>query len=800
MKFSEKWLRTWVDLDIDSNTLVEDLSLAGLEVDGVEKADNFTQVFVAEILEASKHPEADKLQVCKVSDGTEEFNVVCGAPNARAGLKTAFAKVGAKLGEDIKIKKAKLRGVESCGMLCSEAELGISQESAGIIELPQDAPLGLDLAEYFDIKDDFIIDVDLTPNRADCLSIRGLAREAGAIHSVDFKDIEIEEIEAQISDKFPIEVEAKALSANPLFLGRVIKGVDIQAKTPLKIQQRLAASGIRSIDPIVDITNYVMIELGQPMHAYDLASLEDKVLIRYAKAGEKLTLLDGKELQLSDDDLVICDAKKPLALAGIMGGEFSGCDTSTQDVLLEVAFFDPLHLAGKARKYGLHTDASHRFERGVDYGFAQKAMQRATGLILEICGGKAGEVVSVKSEQNLPKRENIKLRKSRIEKILAFSFADADVVRILETLSLKVAVLEQSPTDTIWSVEVPTFRFDLSLEIDLIEEIARIYGYDNLPIKAPVAQMQMIGGDDSKLDKTRVFYNLAAQGFQESISFTFIDEELAEYFAPDDAQPIVLENPISADLAFMRPSLLPSLLKVILYNQNRQHKEMKFFEEGLKFVKKVNGALEQTSSLALAIAGVNLNSSWREKGRSVDFFDLKQVLENLFALGNNSSEYRFEAMEHKSLHPGQTAAIFKADKQIGWIGKLHPSLAKKLGIKLDVILAEIEFDEFLQGKKIAYKSVSKMPEVKRDFAFILDKDISADYVKQAIYEISDDLLQSMNIFDLYAGEEIGAGKKSLAFSLSWQSNTETLSEEVINSMHTKIISHLQDKHGFVLRS
>ena len=552
MKFSEQWLRSWTNPDVDRDTLVAKLSMVGLEVDSVTPvAGAFHGVVVGEILSAEQHPDADKLRVCQVSNGSETFQVVCGAPNARPGIKVPFAMIGAELGDDFKIKKAKLRGVESFGMLCSAAELKTSEDHSGLLELAADAPVGMDVRKYLGL-DDVVIEIGLTPNRGDCLSLAGLAREVGAIYGSDVQPVAIEPVAASHDDTRPVELLAP--QACPRYLGRVIRNVDLSRPTPLWMVERLRRSDIRSIDPAVDVTNYVMLELGQPMHAFDLAEIRGGIRVRMAEEGEKLVLLDGQEATLTADTLVIADHERPLAIAGVMGGEHSGVGAETRDLFLESAYFDPIALAGKARGYGLHTDASHRFERGVDFELARKAMERATALLLEIVGGVAGPVVEAVSEADLPKREAVTLRQERITQMLGLELEPALVERLLNSLGLTVSASGEGA----WEVRVPSHRFDISLEVDLIEELGRLYGYDRLPVRYPQARLAPQARSEARAELPALRRLLVARGYQEAITYSFIDPKLFALFNPEET-PLVLANPISADMAAMRASLWPGL-------------------------------------------------------------------------------------------------------------------------------------------------------------------------------------------------------------------------------------------------
>lgn len=796
MKFSEKWLREWVNPTLDSASLEEQLSLAGLEVDSREAAAGvFSGVVIGEILTAEPHPNADKLQVCQVSDGTETHQVVCGAPNARAGLKTAFARIDAVLPGDFKIKKAKLRQVESCGMLSSEQELGLSDSHDGIMELPADAPVGADLRDYLQL-DDFLFDVDLTPNRSDCLSIAGLAREVGVLNRVPVTQPVLNKIAPQIDDQPRITLDAPV--ACPRYLGRIIRDVNIKAITPLWMQEKLRRSGIRSIDPVVDITNFVMLELGQPMHAFDLAEIAGGICVRMAKPEEKITLLDGSELTLKPETLVIADDNKALALAGIMGGEHSGCTANTRDVLLEVAYFDPLSLAGKAREYGLHTDASHRFERGVDFKLQQRAMERATELLLEITGGRPGPVTEAVSEQHLPVRQPVTLRKNRLEKLLAIRLPDTEVADILTRLGLEV-----TDTGEAWETQVPSYRFDISIEEDLIEEVARVYGYDNLPVKAPSANLLIQSRPEGEISLRQIRSLLSARGYQEAITYSFIDPRWSQTFDPEN-QPIALANPISADLAVMRTSLLPGLAKALSHNQKRQQPRVRLFESGLRFIKQGEATLQEPM-LAGLISGSRQLEAWTNKAEAVDFYDIKGDFEALIALGRKPDQWQFRPGNHPALHPGQSAEILhlSADghwQSAGWIGALHPQLMKTLDIRGNALVFEVKLSSLMSGKVQRFGSLSRFPEMRRDLALLVDESVAVGALLQEAQNQGGEWLQKVTLFDVYQGQGIPEGKKSLALGLTWQHPSRTLTDEEINTQVNQVVTAFSQGFAAELRS
>jgi phenylalanyl-tRNA synthetase beta chain len=792
MKFSEQWLREWVNPSITTDELESLLSLSGLEVDGVEKAaDDFSGVVVGEIISAEQHPNADKLQVCTVSDGNENIQVVCGASNARAGLKTAFAKVGAVLPGNFKIKKAKLRQVESFGMLCAEDELGISEDHGGIMELAADAPVGADLREYLNL-DDTILEVDLTPNRSDCLSIAGLAREVGVLTQTPVTVPEVAEVPVTIDQTFGIElINADAC---PRFMGRVIKGINPKATTPLWMVEKLRRSGIRSIDPVVDITSYVMIELGQPMHAYDLSTLSGGIQVRMAEQGEKLQLLDGSEVELNADTLVIADHEKAVGMAGIMGGENTKVVEGSEDIFLECAFFDPIAIAGRARSYGMHTDASHRYERGVDFQLQAKAVARATSLLLEIVGGEAGPVVEAVAEDKLPVRNDVILRPERLRQVLAMDMPAGKVDDILTRLGLVLSVEDNGA----WRAQVPSYRFDISIEADLIEEIARVYGYDNLPVKSPTMALGIESQPEAIKPIRLIRQSLAARGYQEAITFSFVEPGMSKLFDPVN-EPIALANPISAELSVMRTSLIGGLAKTVQYNQNRQQSRVRLFETGQCFIAQGEETL-QDPMLAVIATGSREPEGWTGQSDAVDFFDLKGDLEALLADSDILDQCRFEPAEHPALHPGQTAQIIRNDVVIGHIGALHPQIQKELGLKGNVYVFEMKLSALQEGVVARFESLSKYPEVRRDLAFILDETTPVAHLMSAVQEKAGENLKELRLFDVYQGKGVEEQRKSVALGLTWQDASRTLNDEEINDLVDQIVSTAQAQFGASLRS
>lgn len=791
MKFSEQWLRSWVSPQVTRDELVARLSMAGLEVDSVTPAAGaFSGVVVGEILSAEQHPDADKLRVCQVSNGSETFQVVCGAPNARPGIRIPFAMIGAVLGEDFKIKKAKLRGVESFGMLCSASELQISDDNSGLMELAADAPVGQDIRVYLGL-DDASIEVDLTPNRGDCLSIAGLAREVGALYGAEVTRPSIEAVAVVHDEVRPVEVLAP--KACPRYLGRVLRNVDLSRPTPLWMVERLRRSGIRSIDPAVDVTNYVMLELGQPMHAFDLAEINGGIRVRMAEEGEKLVLLDGQEVGLRADTLVIADHQRVLAIAGVMGGEHSGVGGKTRDLFLESAFFDTIAIAGKARSYGLHTDASHRYERGVDWQLARQAMERATALLLEIVGGEPGPIVEVVDPASLPQTAPIVLRAERISQMLGLQMESEQVERLLPALGLKATKTMVGQ----WQVEVPSHRFDISLEVDLIEELARLHGYNNLPVRYPQARLAPQANTEARAELPALRRLLVARGYQEAITYSFIDPKWFELFAPG-VQPLTLANPISMDMAAMRPSLWPGLVKALQYNLNRQQSRVRLFESGLRFIGQL-GDLKQESMLAGVATGSRLPEGWNQGRETVDFYDIKADVEALLGASGAPDEFSFVAGEHPALHPGQTARIERAGRLVGFLGALHPELGKTLGLEQPIYLFELLLTEVAEGCLPKFQELSRFPEVRRDLALIVERDTPAEMILQAIREAAGEYLTDVTLFDVYCGKGIDPQRKSLAVGLTWQHPSRTLNDEEVNATTQNILASLEERFNATLR-
>lgn len=791
MKFSEQWLRSWVSPQVSRDELVARLSMAGLEVDSVTPvAGAFSGVVVGEVLSTEQHPDADKLRVCQVSNGSETFQVVCGAPNVRPGLKIPFAMIGAELPGDFKIKKAKLRGVESFGMLCSASELQISDENAGLMELAADAPVGQDIRAYLGL-DDVVIELGLTPNRGDCLNMSGLAREVGALYAAPVTPVAISPVAPTHDEVRPVDVLAP--KACPRYLGRVVRNVDLSKPTPLWMVERLRRADVRSIDAAVDITNYVMLELGQPMHAFDLAEINGGIRVRMAEEGEKLVLLDGQEVSLRGDTLVIADHSRALAIAGVMGGEHSGVSDKTRDLFLEAAFFDTIAVAGKARSYGLHTDSSHRFERGVDWQLARQAMERATALLLEVVGGEAGPIIEAVSEADLPSVAPVILRAERIAQMLGMEMDAAEVERLLTALGLGVTSIAPGQ----WKVAVPSHRFDISLEVDLIEELGRLYGYNRLPVRYPQARLAPRARAESAVELPALRRLLVARGYQEAITYSFIDPKWFELFNPG-AKPLMLANPISNDMAAMRSSLWPGLVKALQHNLNRQQSRVRLFESGLRFVGQLEG-LKQEAMIAGVVCGKRLPEAWAHGREGVDFYDAKADVEALLGAAGALDAFSFVPGEHPALHPGQTARIERDGKLVGYLGAIHPELAKSLDLDQPVYLFELVLAEVMSGRLPTFSELSRFPEVRRDLAVLVDREVAAEAVLDTIREAAGEWLTDLRLFDVYHGKGIDPLRKSLAVGLTWQHPSRTLNDDEVNTTTQNIVTSLEGRFNATLR-
>ncbi|WP_453942249.1 phenylalanine--tRNA ligase subunit beta, partial [Acinetobacter baumannii] len=751
MKISENWLRTWVNPAIDSDTLSDQLTMLGLEVDELAPvAKPFTGVVVGEVLTVEQHPDADRLRVTTVNIGSgEPLQIVCGAPNVRAGMKAPVATIGAILPGDFKIKKGKLRGVESQGMLCGASEIDLEDKIDGLLELPDDAPVGVNIREYLKL-DDNVIDISITPNRGDCFSIRGIAREVAVINQLQMNEPEIKSVDATITDEKKVVINTDGA---PRYLGRVIKNVNVKAATPEWMEQALARSGIRTHSILVDVTNYVLMELGQPMHAFDLAKIEGTVHVRQAQPQEKLQLLNDQEVELQDDVMVIADDQKALAIAGIMGGLASSVTDDTTDIFLESAFFAPLAIAGRARRFGLHTDSSQRYERGVDFELPLIAMNRASQLIQELAGGEFGPITVVEKSDLLPKREAIELKQAQVDQLLGYKVAAEFITDALTRLGCEVTVQANGE----WSVVPPSHRYDMAIYQDLIEEVARIDGYDNIQISLPSMDVQLAKYQD-RFEIAQLRQTVVTLGYQEAISFSFADAKLEKQLNPQ-VSPLMLANPISSDLAVMRSTLLSSLIPCVQYNLNRQQSRVRFFELGLRFdYQNANSIqdLKQIPTLALVAVGSREPESWHAKPQPMDFFDFKGEVEEILAAGRVKVEY--VRSERPWLHPGQSAEILVDGQSIGYLGRLHPSLENELDLSTTWV-AELDQAAVLQSYVSNFTELSRFPSVRRDIALLISDNINVRDIQQLIEKTGGELLDSTWLFDVYTGQGVEEGKR-----------------------------------------
>ena len=792
MKISENWLRTWVNPAIDSDTLSDQLTMLGLEIDDLSPAAKaFTGVVVGEVLTVEQHPDADRLRVTTVNIGSgEPLQIVCGAPNVRVGMKAPVATIGAVLPGDFKIKKGKLRGIESQGMLCGASEIDLEDKIDGLLELPADAPVGVNIREYLEL-DDNVLDISITPNRGDCFSIRGIAREVAVINQMTAVAPEVKEVAASISDEKKVVISTEGC---PRYLGRVIKNVNTKAPTPVWMERALARSGIRQHSILVDITNYVLMELGQPLHAFDGAKVQGSVHVRQAKAAEKLVLLNEQEVELNEKVMVIADDEKALAIAGIMGGLSSSVTDETQEIFLESAFFAPLAIAGRARSFGLHTDASQRYERGVDFELPLLAMHRASQLISELAGGDFGPITVAENAAVLPTREAIELKQEQVDQLLGYTVDGEFIADALTRLGCEVTVLIEGQ----WSVVPPSHRYDMSIYQDLIEEVARIHGYDNIKISLPVIDAKLAKYQD-QFEVIQLRQSLVTLGYQEAISFSFADLKLEKQLNPS-VNPLALANPISSDLAVMRSTVLSSLIPCVQYNVNRQQGRVRFFELGLRFDYQ-NAAsihdLKQIPTLAIIATGAKTAETWHSKPKAMDFFDFKGEIEAVLAAGRVQVEY--VRSERSWLHPGQSAEILVDGQSIGYFGRLHPSLEEDLDLSVTWV-AELDQLAVLQTYVSNFTELSRFPSVRRDIAVLINDKINISEIQQLIVKTGGELLDSTWLFDVYTGQGVEEGKRSLAFALLWQHPSRTLEDAEIKSGMDNILQVLESTYQATLRA
>ena len=787
MNISTRWLREWVSPDVSDQELSEKLTMAGLEVDQIAPvAPPFEGLVVGHVVSCGKHPNADKLSLCEVDIGADEnLQIICGAPNVRQDLKVAVATVGSVLPNKLKIKRAKLRGVESNGMLCSESEMGISDSHEGIIELDSKAKIGDNVREVLDL-DDQIIELDITPNRGDCFSVLGVAREACVNYNLSLPELNFKADEKG-SRSFKSSVSNP--KECPKYLTRVIEGVDNNVPTPDWMAKKLLRASQQLHSPIVDITNYVLLELGQPMHAFDLSKINGNIDVRSAKKNEELELLNGQSANLSEDTLVIADEKSAIAIAGVIGGMGTSTLESSSEILLEAAFFEPVALSGIARSYGLHTEASLRFERGVDFNITHQAMERATELVLEICGGTASQINETLDSKLLPKLEPIQISIEKISKVLGFDLDPSWVESKFKFLDFDF----KKNKDNSWTIVPPSFRFDIRIPADIIEELARLYGYDKIPVQRLSVDANLSNAEQAKITSNELSSALVNRGYQEVITYSFISNEMHDLVDPD-AKKILLQNPISDDMAVMRSSLWSGLIDTAKSNMRRGHHNSRFFELGLCFSgTDVDG---QVQKIAGIISGNRHNLQWAGADREVDFFDAKSDVEALLNL--SKKDFKFESADHPALQMGQTAKIMKGKSHIGWLGALSPKLQKKLSMP-NAFLFELTQSEIEQGDTPSYESFSSFQASQRDIAIVVSKEITSDELIHSIQSLKQDDLIDVNLFDVYEGEHIEQGSKSVALNLTYQSEEVTLTDEQLAEKVSKIVGHLESKFSAKLR-
>jgi phenylalanyl-tRNA synthetase beta chain len=791
MKISEQWLREWVQTDLDTTGIAERLTSLGLEVDSVQAlGEGLDGIVVGHVLEVQAHPNADRLSLCRVDGGQDqELQIVCGAANVAAGNRYPLAMIGASLPGGLTIERAEIRDVLSEGMLCSAAELGLAESADGILTLAPDLAPGLPIAEALQL-DDAVIDVDLTPNRADCFSMLGVARDLAAGIGAELEVPRVLPVLPVMDESLPISLGDP--EACPGFAGRVIRDLNLAAESPVWLKERLRRAGVRPLNPIVDVTNYVMLELGQPMHAYDLDGLSGSITARQARSGESLELLDGRTVELDDDVLVIADDAGPVAMAGIMGGAGSAVGDNTRNIFLESAFFTPASISGRSRRYGLHTDASVRFERGVDPAHQARAIERATALLLEIAGGRPGFVTEVSSEAHLPARHAVSLRRDRLAQVLGVTVPDEVVSDSLTRLDMRV---ETNGND--WMVTPPPARFDIALEVDLIEEIARIYGYDNIPEATGTMPGTLPVVTESRVSLGRVRAALVAAGYQEAVTWSFGDPELDTAFAGGDAG-LALANPISSALAVMRQSLWPGLCQAAERNLARQQDRVRLFETGVRFILQGNELKEETVIAGLA-AGAREPEQWDLAGSPVDLFDIKSTLEGLTRLGGEPASFQFHASEHPALRPGRSAQVRRGDEHVGDFGELHPSLVKRLGLPVAPVLFELRAEPLLAAVTPHFEPVSKFPAVRLDLAFVVADEVAVGELMTAIRSAVGKRLTELRVFDLYTGEKVETGSKSVAFGLILQDTSRTLTDEDADSIRQSVVASLSRQFNASIR-
>jgi phenylalanyl-tRNA synthetase beta chain len=790
MKFSEKWLRELVDPKIDSETLMHQLTMAGLEVDGNEPAcSSFDGLVVAEVKSVTKHPDAKKLYICEVDSGEKDLlTIVCGASNVREGLRTVLAKVGATLVDIPKLEAVELKGVTSYGMLCSASEIGLGEENDGIIELSTNEPVGKPLNEIVDV-DDNIIEISLTPNRGDCLSIRGIAREVAVFNQLELPEYEIKPV--NVTSKSSRKIKLSAESACPHYIGRVIENVDISVKTPLWLSEKLRRSGIRSINIAVDITNYVMLELGQPMHAFDNDLLKGDIEVRYPKDNEKLKLLDESEHSLKSETLLIADDSAPLAMAGLMGGFNSAVTTESKNIFLESAFFAAEVITGEARQYGMHTDSSHRFERGVDPQLQKAAIERASELIIQLCGGEAGPVVEMTSEENIPKNSEVILRKSQIKRVLGIDLDEQFVTDTFSSLGMECKFKENQ-----WFIIAPSHRFDINIEVDLIEELARIYSYDAITVATPNNHLKMHRPNQAHLSVKKIRDILINRDYQEVITYSFIDPESNKLLNSKDKS-LILANPIAPELSAMRNSLVSGLLNSLQYNIKRQRDRIRLFETGLVF--KGCDDLKQDYHAGGLIYGNKYEKQWDKDNTSSDFYDMKSDIEAVLYTVVEAERIKFQPSKAEVLHPGQAVDVLIDGNVIGYFGQLHPKISAKLDLNNIAYLFDFEVKSLSKKEVLKFQAISKFPSVKRDISVLIGESIPMADILVSVEKDGTEALSKLELFDVYQGEGIENNKKSIALGLTFQVTSSTLRDEEVETIMRNVVDGLYNKFGAKLR-
>lgn len=791
MRVNEHWLREWVNPSLTIHELAEQLTMAGLEIESITPvAGKFSKVIVGNVLAVAPHPDAERLRVCQVDVGLpEQLTIVCGAANVRAGLKVPVAMVGAVLPGGMEIKAAKLRGVFSQGMICSVSELGLEATSQGIMELAEDAPIGADFRDWLKLED-VIIDVHVTPNRGDCLSVAGVAREIALLNQCPLTPPAFAAVSPTIKDQFPITISAKAEC--PRYLGRIIRGINPNAQTPMWLSERLRRCGMRSVHPVVDVTNYILMELGQPQHAFDLAKLKQGIVVRMAKKDERLILLDGKEVSLDEKTLVIADNENALAIAGVKGGEESSVNAETIDIFLETAFFNPISIGGVARRYGLETDGAYRFERGVDPNLQRHAMERATQLLLEIVGGQAGPIIETENSDYLPKSSPIRLRQDRIERLLGTQISAEKIETVLHHIG---ATVEKESAGNNWKVLPPSYRYDLTLEEDLIEEVARVEGYHNLPQKQPHMRLKFVALSEQQISLSRLRNLFIERGYQEAITYSFVAPKFQKLVHPDQIGMEII-NPISADLSVMRTSLWPGLLNAVAYNQNRQQSRVRLFETGLRFLPN-GGAPVQEAVLAGVVSGNVCPEQWGLAQRPVDFFDVKGDLEALFKFLGKEQDFTFQKGEHPALHPGQSSAICCQGNVVGYLGALHPRLFAEFDVTGPLYLFGLDLKTVTNAKLPLFAAFSKFPSMRRDISFLISAEIPLQQLFDTIRQHAGEYLIDLNVFDVYQGKNMEEGMRSLALGIVWQHPTRTFTDDEVNAWMEQVLSTL--KQAFAIR-